>query len=196
MTDRTRRIDRSPLTPLVAAFVLASCGGAGDQGSAAAEADGSTAVPAAMPAAAPASSGGSIARADFVMCPALEPVAADLAGIVGFPMDRERGVEAMAGECFVRSEEAGFLSAALAPAFVRSIDMQAEGYEGHAEPAPGLGDGALIVHDALQPHVIFQLRGNIIDVGAESDGTEAPDDGTMLRLATAVRDALAAANAR
>lgn len=192
MTDRTR-IDRSPLTLLVAAFFLASCGGAGDQGSASAEADGS-ATPARAPAAAPPSSGGSIDRADFVMCPALEPVAPDLAGIIGFPMDEARGVEAMAGECTIHSEEYGFVSAQLAPAFVRSIDMQAEGYEGHTEPAPGLGDGALIVHDAMQPHVIFPLRGNIIDVGAESDGTEAPDDGTMLRLATAVRDALAAAN--
>jgi len=192
MTDRTRRIDRSPLTLLVAACLFASCGRAGGDASASAEAGGSSAAPGSAPAT--ASSGESIARADFVMCPALEPVASQLAGIVGFPMDEERGVEALAGECFVRSEEAGFLSAALAPAFVRSIDMQAQGYEGHTEPAPSLGDGAVIVHDALQPHVIFPLRDNIIDVGAESDGTEAPDDATMLRLATAVRDALAAAN--
>ena len=193
MADRDRRtMDRS-IALLTMAGLLASCGGASDDAATARTTDGA-APPASAPVAAPGSADGTIARADFVMCPALEPIAADLAAIVGFAMDRERGLERLAGECFVRSEDSGFVSAAVAPAFVRSTAMQAEGYEGRAEPATGPGDGALIVRDALQPHVIFELRGNIIDVGAEADGTGAPDDATMLRLATAVRDALLAAN--
>ncbi len=141
------------------------------------------------------SSGGrDVARADFVLCPSIESIAADLAGIVGFQLDEDRGVQAMVGECFVRGEESEFVSVALAPAIMSSVAMQASGYEGNQAAVPAFGEEAVMIRDPVQPHLIFELLGQIIDVGVEGPAGTTPDIGTLIRVATAVRDALLAAN--
>jgi hypothetical protein len=73
--------------------------------------------------------------------------------------------------------------------------MQAEGYEGPSTPAPEFGENAVLVNAQLQqPHVIFELLGQIIDVGVEHSGTGAPDRATVITVAEMVRDALRGEN--
>jgi len=139
---------------------LSSCGGGGEQGD--------TGTPGGGAAGAVArTAGGTVARADFVLCPPIEAIADSLASIVGFTRDPDRAVQGIAGQCFVRGESGGFIGIELAPAAVPSIAMQAEGYDSESRPAPDLGSEAAIIADGLQPHVIFRVRGQIIDVGAE-----------------------------
>ncbi len=165
--------------------LLVSCGGdAADSESASVETASATRSP----------GGREVARADFVLCPAIESIAADLAGIVGFQLDEDRGVQAMVGECFVRGEESEFVSVALAPAIMSSVGMQASGYEGSQAAVPAFGEDAVMIRDPVQPHLIFELLGQIIDVGVEGPAGTTPDTGTVIRVATAARDALLAAN--
>lgn len=135
-----------------------------------------------------------VARADFVLCPAIERIAEELADRAGFQLDVERGVQALAGECFVRGEESEFVSVALAPAIMSSVAMQASGYEGDQAAVPAFGEDAVMVRNPVQPHVIFELLGQIIDIGVEGSPGMTPETGTVVSAATAVRDALLAAN--
>ncbi len=166
--------------------LVVSCGGDADSESA-------PAAEASTPGAA-AGSGGAVARADFVLCPAIEGIAEELAQTAGFRMDVDRGVQELVGECFIRGEEAEFVSVALAPAFMSSVSMQAAGYEGNQAAVPALGADAVLIQDPLQPHVIFPLLGQIIDVGVEGYGATTPSTASVMAVATAVRDALRAAN--
>jgi len=173
-----------------AALVLA-CGGpdgSDPPGGGATPGSGAPAT-AAQPAAAASTADDRIARADFVLCPAIEPIGEELAAMAGFRMDPERGVEVVAGECFVRGD--GFLRVALAPAIMQSVAMQASGYDGAQSPLPQLGPQAVLI-DAPQPHVVFELRGQIVDVGVEAPGAGRE---TVVELAERVREALTNANA-
>lgn len=142
----------------------------------------------------PASAGDVVARGDYVLCPAIEGIADDLAARVGFQRDPERSIAGIGAECFVRAMDFGWIRVAIPPAMIRTIGMQAEGYESPSSPAPELGENAVFVNAQLQPHVIFELLGQIIDVGVEHAGTGAPDRATVIAVAEMVRDALRGAN--
>lgn len=167
--------------------LLASCGGGADA-DASGDAGGEDA------ASAPATpAGGEVARRDFVLCPAIEGIAEDLAALADFQIDATRGVEAMAGECHVRGQDAAFVQVILAPAIVPSVAMQASGYDTPAVAAPELGEQAVVVEDPVQPRAIFRVRGQIIDVGIENSG-HPPDAATIRQAGSMVRDALEKAN--
>jgi hypothetical protein len=169
----------------LAATLVISCGGARER-------DEARTTDESQPTA-QGSGGGSVARADFVLCPAIEGIADDLASIIGFKRDMDRPVKSMTGECFVRGRPVGFVSVALAPAVIQSVAMQASGYEAQATPASDLGEGAVLIQDRMQPHVIFTMLGQVIDVGAELEqGT--PNTAAMIEAAKRVREALATAN--
>lgn len=189
---KLRRWTRTPALVLVAmgSVPLLACGGEGDGGGPppAADAPAAEAPAASQPPAGGEAGGGDIARGDFVLCPAIEPIGEELATIAGFRMDPARGVEAVANECFVRGD--GFVSVALAPAFAPSVAMHASGYDGVQTPVPDLGSDALVI-DAPQPHVVFRLRGQIIDVGVEGGSASTA---SAIALANRVREALLAAN--
>jgi hypothetical protein len=176
------------LRPLIGIAIsvvyLSSCGG-GDRSEAAPGGEGA--------AASQAAEEGTVAREDFVLCPAIEGIADSLASLVGFSMDAERGVQQMVNECFIRGEDAAFVGIQLAPAIVPSVDMQASGYDAESTPAPDLGREAVFIGDQLQPHVIFRLMGHIIDVGIEQS-MGSPDEATMIEAGKLIRDALSAAN--
>lgn len=181
----TCREDRNSLRYLlliaVATPLVTGCGGGTEDAGATARAE-SDAPPARQEA-----------SADFVLCPAFETVAGDVAAALGFELDAERGVQATPRECFVRGTEAEFVSIALAPAIIQSVTMQASGYEGSVAAAPELGATAVYIDAPLQPHVIFELDGRVLDLGAELS-MSAPDRERMIEAALLTRDALVAAN--
>lgn len=135
-----------------------------------------------------------ISRDDFVLCPAIEPVAGDLVALGGFePEGGTTEVQAGVNECHLRGEEGAFVVVALAPAIVPSVAEYASGFPGGAEPAPELGESAVVVPSSTQPHVVFELFGHILDVGIENF-SDPPDTGNVLEAGRLVRDALVQAN--
>lgn len=131
-------------------------------------------------------------RASFVLCPALESHRAELASIVGFEHNPDRALRGIGAECIIRGRDFGWLKISLPPAVIRSIPMYVRGYDTEVSPVPELGDGAAFVDASLQPHVVFQMGGLIIDVGAES--VETPGRESMIELALRVREILRKAN--
>lgn len=144
--------------------------------------------------------GDSFDRDSFVLCPVIEEHKDELAAIVGFEVDPERGVETFSRECNIRGSEPGdFARVQLVPNFTPSIAVHVEGYEGSPTAAPELGDEAVFVESGVQPHVVFLLGDLIIDVDAEvidyETGMTAPSREVMTAYALRVRELLAAANA-
>lgn len=167
---------------------LWSCGGgeAGEESAPAAERQTAASE-------APTTESGGFTRDSFILCPALEDHQEELAGIVGFERDAERGLQVLGNECIVRGEDAGFARVTLVPAFTRrSIQMYIGGFDAETSPAAELGPDALFVHSNLQPHVVFPMGELIIDVEAEN--LEAPSRETMIELARRVREILTEAN--
>lgn len=134
-----------------------------------------------------------IPREDFVLCPAIEPIAGDLTSLAGFELDTSREIEAGASECRLRGEAGAFVVVALAPAIVPSVAEYASGFPGGAEPAPELGERAVVVPSSTQPHVVFELFGHILNVGMENF-SDPPDTEAVLEAGRLVRDALVQAN--
>jgi len=139
-----------------------------------------------------ASDDGSYERTSFVLCPALEAHRAELATIVGFEQDADRGMAGLGAECFVRGRRGNYLRVSLAPAMARSVSMAASSYEGEVTPVPALGNEARFVASGRQPHVLFPMGSLIVDITAENDAT--PTRETMVELALRVRELLVEAN--
>jgi hypothetical protein len=131
-------------------------------------------------------------RQSFVLCPALEDHREELASIVGFEQDPERGLSVMSSECIVHGKDFAFARVTLLPAMVPSIAMHVESFDTEASPAPELGEDAMFVDGALQPHVVFSIGGLFLDVDAEN--VETPSRETMIELALRIRDILTEAN--
>jgi hypothetical protein len=184
----SRNARHSYLVVAAAPLLLIGCGSGTDD--AATDTAGESTAPATRTPAAPAQQ---TTTSEFVLCPAFETVAADLAELLGFELDADRGVQSSPRECFVRGTQAEFVSLALAPAFIQSVTMQASGYEGSASAAPELGATALWIDAPLQPHVIFELDDRILDLGVELS-MDAPDRTRVIEAAALTRDALIAAN--
>lgn len=176
-----------PSWMLLAVLAAWSCGG-GDAGSADVPA-GQTADQATENTTA---GGGEYSRESFVLCEAIEGHREELAGIVGFEPDLEREIQGVGAQCSVRGTDFGFVSLEVPPAIMSSIAMYARGFDGETNPVPALGEDAVFVDAGLQPHIVFELGGLIIDVGAEAGGT--PSRETMIDLATRIRDLLVEAN--
>lgn len=172
------------------AFTACSPGDAGDEADAPPPAD-AAAAPA--PSGSPGAGSGEISRSDFVLCPAIEPIAGDLTSLAGFELDASREIEAGAGECRLRGDGGAFVVVALALAAVPSLGEYVSGFRGTARPASGLGEGAVVIPDPAQPHAVFPLRGQIVDVGMENF-SDPPDDAAVLEAARRVREALSDAN--
>lgn len=144
--------------------------------------------------------GGSFDRDSFVLCRVLEEHKDELAAIVGFEADPERGVETFSDECNIRGSEPGnFARVQLVPNFTPSILFHIEGYEGLKMPAPELGAEAVSIENDFQPDVVLLLGDFIIDVDAEvidyETGLTAPPSDAMIAYAARVRDLLTEANA-
>lgn len=135
-----------------------------------------------------------IPREALVLCPAIEPVAGDLVALGGFePEDATAAVRAGVSECHLRGEGGAFVVVALAPAIFPSVAEYASQFPVGAEPAPELGERAVVVPSATQPHVVFELFGHILDVGIENFD-DPPDTEAVLAAGQLVRDALVRAN--
>lgn len=135
-----------------------------------------------------------IPRENLVLCPAIERVAEDLIALGGFePEGGTTEVQAGVNECHLRGEGGAFVMVALAPAIVPSVAEYASGFPAGAEPAPELGESAVVVPSSTQPHVVFELFGHILDVGIENFD-DSPETGTVLEAGRLVRDALVQAN--
>jgi len=98
----------------------------------------------------------------------------------------------MSSECIVHGKDFAFARVTLLPAMVPSIAMHVESFDTEASPAPELGEDAMFVDGALQPHVVFSIGGLFLDVDAEN--VETPSRETMIELALRVRDILTEAN--
>lgn len=135
-----------------------------------------------------------IPRADLVLCPAIERVAGDLVALGRFaPEDATAGVQAGVNECHLRGEGGAFVVVALAPAIFPSVAEYASQFPDGTEPARELGENAVVVPSATQPHVVFELFGHILDVGIENFD-DPPDSEAVLEAGQLVRDALVRAN--
>jgi hypothetical protein len=177
---------------VVMAVALWSCGGGEAGGGDSDRAmPGSEEATAAANNVASADQQGKYTRDSFVLCPALEDHREELASIVGFEQDPERGLSGPGSECIVHGEYS-FARVTLLPAFTRSIAMHAQGFDAEASAAPELGADALFIDGALQPHVVFSMGELFIDVDAEN--IEKPSRQTMIELATRVREILREAN--
>jgi hypothetical protein len=166
------------------AVLLPSCGGGGGTGEDAPPVEAAGSQPEGR---------GTVARADFVLCPAVEKIADDLASLAGFTRDTDQQIQGPGSECVVRGEQNGRITIAMPPAIIQSIAMHAGGYDAEPSPVPELGPDAVYLAVRTQPHVVFPLLGHIIDVGAEG-AIDPPDQATMVALAKLVRDTLLAAN--
>jgi hypothetical protein len=135
-----------------------------------------------------------IPREDLVLCPAIERVAGDLVALGGFePENATAGVQAGVNECHLRGEGGAFVVVALAPAIFPSVAEYASQFPVGTEPARELGESAVVVPSATQPHVVFELFGHILDVGIENFD-DPPDTEVVLEVGQLVRDALVRAN--
>lgn len=181
------------LTAALAAASACSPEGTGDRAGSAAAAEGAAADRSGASGTAASGEAPEASGNAFVLCPAVEEIADDLASLAGFELDRSRSIAAGARECFVRGDGGAFVMVALAPDAVPSVAEHASGYPGRATPAPELGESAVAVEDATQPHVVFELDGHIVDVGIENFDDPA-DRPRVIEAGRMVRQALGRAN--
>lgn len=135
-----------------------------------------------------AESGRKFDRDSFVLCPALESHRDELAEIVGFEQDAGRPIGMSESECSIEGEFGAFARVVLVPAFEPSIEFHVSGMDAEASSLPQLGQNAVFVDVNLQPHVVFSMGSLIIDVDASN--VETPSRGTMIELASRVREIL------
>lgn len=92
----------------------------------------------------------------------------------------------------IRGTSAEQIQIEVAPAFNRSIEMVADGYDGKKSPAEGLGPDALFVDVALQPHVVFAMGPLFLNIGI--DNSRGTSRETTLKVAVRIRELLSTAN--
>lgn len=171
----------------ITAIFLGACGGSPEEPD--------TPATAAPPVPADAPSAGRSSgydRKTFVLCPAFENYRDELAAIVGFTQNPERGLSAGGSKCAIRGKGGDFIGVAMLPAMVNSIEQYVEAFDAPASPVPELGDDAMYGGSVSQPHVVFRMDPLIIAVNAEN--VETPSRETMITLATRVREILTGAN--
>ena len=127
-----------------------------------------------------------------MLCSAVEPHRAELASLAGFTQDPDRKIRGFGTSCAIRGTSAEAIFIEVAPAFNRSIEMVADGYDGKKSPAEGLGPGAVFVDVPSQPRAVFAMGPLFLNIGV--DNVRGTSRDTTLEVAVRIREILGSAN--